>query len=109
MPLTQFAHAVDDLITGVIVQPFCHSQIVLPGGQRLPTAAIKILFLPLQIIFDLDQAHAVCNKQQIFCTDPFLLEPMQHFIGYALACLFFKLQPGQGLCVSVQLAQAAEF
>ena len=27
VPLTQFAHAVDDLITGVIVQPFCHSQI----------------------------------------------------------------------------------
>ena len=62
VPLTQFAYAVDDLITGVIVQPFCHSKIVLPGGQRLLAAAIKILFLPLQIIFDLNQAHAVCNK-----------------------------------------------
>ena len=109
MPLAQFAHTVDDLIAGVIVQPFRHSKIVLPGGQRLLAAAIKILFLPLQIIFDLHQAHSVCDKHQILGADPFLLEPMQHFIGYALACLFFKLQPGQGLCVSVQLAQAAEF
>lgn len=44
VPLAQFAHTVDDFITGVIVQPFCHSKVVLPGGQRLLAAAIKYSF-----------------------------------------------------------------
>ena len=109
MPLAQFAHTVDDFITGVIVQPFCHSKVVLPGGQRLLAAAIKILFLPFQIISDLHQAHAVCNKDQVPGTDPFFFAPTQHFIRDTLSGPLLKLQPGQSLCVSVQLAQAAEF
>lgn len=71
VPLAQFAHTVYDLITGVIVQPFCHSKVVLPGGQRLLAAAIEILLLPFQIIFDLYHAHAVCDKHQIPGADPF--------------------------------------
>lgn len=109
VPLPQFAHAVDDFITGVIVQPFCHSKIVLPCNQCLTAAAIKILFLPFQIISDLHQTHSVCDKHQIPGADPFFFAPAQHFIRDTLSGPLLKLQPGQSLCVSVQLAQAAEF
>ena len=109
MPLAQFSHTVDDLIAGVIVQPFRHSKIVLPGGQRLLAAAIKILFLPLQIIFDLHQAHSVCDKHQIPGADPFFFAPAQHVICNTLSGPLLKLQPGQSFCVSIHLPQAAEF
>ena len=109
VPLAQFSHTVDDLIAGVIVQPFRHSKIVLPGGQRLLAAAIKILFLPLQIIFDLHQAHSVCDKHQILGADLFLFAPAQHVVRDTLSGPLLKLQPGQSFCVSIHLPQAAEF
>ena len=101
MPLAQFSHTVDDLIAGVIVQPFRHSKIVLPGGQRLLAAAIKILFLPFQIVFDLHQAHSVCDKHQILGADPFFFAPAQHIIRDTLSGPLLKLQPCQVFRIAI--------
>ena len=101
-------------IEGLTTEELCEklyedSEIVLPGGQRLLAAAIKILFLPLQIIFDLHQAHSVCDKHQILGADLFLFAPAQHVVRDTLSGPLLKLQPGQSFCVSIHLPQAAEF
>jgi len=47
-------------------QTLCHSKVVLPCGQRLPTTSVKIRLLFLQIVSDLNRTHAVRDEQNIF-------------------------------------------
>lgn len=109
MPLTQFTRTIDNFIAGVDMQTLCHSKVVLPCGQRLPTTSVKIRLLFLQIVSDLNRTHAVRDEQNIFGADPFFFKPAKQFIRYALIGPLFKLQPCQVFRIAIYLPQTAEF